>query len=791
MGLAPLLVLLLLLLLLLSLCIGDSTIQICRLPSFHLVATSALDAPSSSFRQYPRKYSLANSKQTTICLFIYSFVYTHQAYSISGIVCHISAHILSASSLIHSFIIRVDEPTSVSICCCLSVRDIDQAGIPNDGAGLATTTATHPHAGHKPHAIAHAAAVAQDVPETGHENANLHMPWRLFHASNGEHTSRPARGQAMHQTIDEEADSIEGEDMSEVETLELDEGGTWFTTTALVTGALNLCSCIYIMLKTWPRANESAALGKANKLSGNSVGVTADHSATTIAASGQVIAGADKTEAVDDAANTARGAAASPHRAANRSDLNAVLACSAPNMSQSDSYCADISSATETALSDGALSRHPHAHVRRMKRASTFDRAKGAAEKIKSAASRGPWRWSATAWNLEAYAESARSSSSTSLATVNSAEDESHSSGSMPLPPNNSYADAAAAGTTPSAPSTARSAEVSHSPVEQAAKHHQHQHQHQHGKRRHQHHHVASRHRFALYTTTTDMALTALVTGGALYASIRGRLPDDGWCRALGLASYALIAMDLALVAFESVLFWSAVSQLAMPLAHWHAEHKDSAAMTEHALTHHSLQELERGSSRSLGRYHWKLWLACTVAPWVLSLSLLPAHGFGWDRYWCFVYNFSAGGKGALAFMVLLHYTVLLIVSLCYIPVLRAARQLPPADKASPQMVQPFDAAAAAAHGECPPANSAGHAHDTLQRRRTEHHRRIVEGAGITLTHLMLQVMHYTPGTLHVAAQFFDYEDLWIYLVAIIFMQSGGLMHALVIGWSEWKERRK
>jgi hypothetical protein len=156
--------------------------------------------------------------------------------------------------------------------------------------------------------------------------------------------------------------------------------------------------------------------------------------------------------------------------------------------------------------------------------------------------------------------------------------------------------------------------------------------------------------------------------------------------------------------------------------------------------------------------------------------------------------------------MILLHYTVLLIVSLCYIPVLRAARQLPPSDhpqsldnnksateckdlKSDQQRLHsPYETHSSSAN---PSSVTFGHTDDALQRRRLRHHRRVVEGAGITLTHLLLQVVHYTPGTLHVAAQFFDYEDLWIYLVAIIFTQSGALMHAFVIGWSEWQESRK
>jgi hypothetical protein len=264
-----------------------------------------------------------------------------------------------------------------------------------------------------------------------------------------------------------------------------------------------------------------------------------------------------------------------------------------------------------------------------MKRASTFGKAIDAAAKIKGAASRGPWRWSAAAWDLEAYAESAYSSSRSSLATINSVEDEDNSFTLQQ--PNNTRAEFSSISLAATAVfNTTTTADAGHlsQPNKRESIHPRHHHHHS------KHRHVASRHRFALYTTTTDMALTALITGGALYAAIRGQLPDDGWCRALGLASYALIAMDLALVAFESILFWSAVSQLTLPLAQYHAGYKSSPGITEQTVAHHSLQELDKGSSRSLGRYHWKLWLACTVAPWVLSLSLLPAHGFGWDSYW-------------------------------------------------------------------------------------------------------------------------------------------------------------
>jgi hypothetical protein len=149
--------------------------------------------------------------------------------------------------------------------------------------------------------------------------------------------------------------------------------------------------------------------------------------------------------------------------------------------------------------------------------------------------------------------------------------------------------------------------------------------------------------------------------------------------------------------------------------------------------------------------------------------------------------------------MVLLHYTVLLIVSLCYIPVLRAARQLPSSPTANDASttalmaanMSPIESSKKAASSATMKDVDLDYPNDVLERRRLAHHREVVEGAGITLTHLLLQVVHYTPGTLHVAAQFFDYEDLWIYVVAVLFTQSGALMHAIVIAWSEWRDNRK
>ncbi|KAI9597236.1 hypothetical protein BDF19DRAFT_412221 [Syncephalis fuscata] len=675
-------------------------------------------------------------------------------------------------------------------------------GVPSDGPGgdpSAVKSTTDPMAGVQ-------AAPSNAEHQVAHENPNAHKPWLLFHLGegaermNGANTLNNGEAQAM---------NSENNGLPEDESLALDSEGMWFVMVALITGGLNLSSCIYIMVKTWPDSSSDSP-SQHPKHGNGAIGIDDDdHSKGKNNQNEQDCY--EQNKSIEHETNAASFSNVvsfptplQPSGKPKRLNFNAVLSTSAPNLSSSR-Y--DDASGISTTCSEGAVLHQRHSLARQMKRSSTLNAAKDAAIKIKSVASRGPWRWSAAAWNLEAYAESEYSNSRTSLVTINSVEssntlsaaDNQNNNGfsNIPLSSDTKPTNAGHLSRDHSTPSLKDETSRKH----EVAQHHRRHHHHS------KHKHVASRHRFALYTTTTDLAITAIVTGGALYASIRGELPSDGWCRALGLANYALIAMDLALVAFESILFWSAVSQLALPLTHYHSmQHKHGLSMTESTAAHHSLQELDHGSSRSLGRYHWKLWLACTVAPWVLSLSLLPAHGFGWDRYWCFVYNYSAGGKGALAFMVLLHYTVLLIVSLCYIPVLRATRQLPHLSESTtatttalPQMSQSENTGSQHRSQTLAKLNAASsnlstttlsHSDELLQHRRLAHHRHVVEGAGITLTHLLLQVVHYTPGTLHVAAQFFDYEDLWIYIVAVAFTQSGALMHALVIGWSEWRERR-
>ncbi|KAI8055904.1 hypothetical protein BDF22DRAFT_315148 [Syncephalis plumigaleata] len=138
------------------------------------------------------------------------------------------------------------------------------------GSEVATASVTHSQRGNKLHTINHNVHGDSDVPDgkgNGNsnpiaaaqgspvENAHAHKPWLLFH-------SKHDNDQSMAHASNAEMNSSEEAEMAEDESLELDEGGMWFTMTALITGAFNFSSCIYIMIKTWPRASTDKSAKK-------------------------------------------------------------------------------------------------------------------------------------------------------------------------------------------------------------------------------------------------------------------------------------------------------------------------------------------------------------------------------------------------------------------------------------------------------------------------------------------------------------------------------------------------
>jgi len=230
-------------------------------------------------------------------------------------------------------------------------------------------------------------------------------------------------------------------------------------------------------------------------------------------------------------------------------------------------------------------------------------------------------------------------------------------------------------------------------------------------------------HRFAFYTSGTDLVLTALVLLNLFYSVIQDHtLRPDAVCQGFGFATFSLINMDCMLVAYEAILSYLAVCAPA--------------------------------ENRKKGRYHWRVWLILIIIPWALSVMLLKSKAFGSDIFWCFVDPTGKAGKTALAFMCAIHYTVLVVVVMTYLPMIAIRAK-------HPQGYQPSEASKARARA-----------------------------AKVTAVHLLVHVLHYTPGTFHAFAGFVGYEPFWVYVMAIVSLQMGAIVHSIVILWAGRSEKR-
>jgi hypothetical protein len=230
-------------------------------------------------------------------------------------------------------------------------------------------------------------------------------------------------------------------------------------------------------------------------------------------------------------------------------------------------------------------------------------------------------------------------------------------------------------------------------------------------------------HRFAFYTSGTDFLLTLMVLLNLFYSMVQDHtLKPKGLCSAFGFSIFSLINMDLVLVAYEAILCYLAV-----------------CAPTE---------------NRKKGRYHWRIWLILIIIPWMISAALLQLGSFGSDIFWCFIVPHQKSGKTALAVMCIIHYTVLVVVGLVYLPMVAIKPKSPPGHK-------PTEVAKARARE-----------------------------AKVTAYHLLVHVLHYTPGTFHAFSGFAGYEPFWIYVFSIVTLQIGAIVHSFVVLWS-WSVERK
>ncbi|KAI9597237.1 hypothetical protein BDF19DRAFT_412222 [Syncephalis fuscata] len=233
-------------------------------------------------------------------------------------------------------------------------------------------------------------------------------------------------------------------------------------------------------------------------------------------------------------------------------------------------------------------------------------------------------------------------------------------------------------------------------------------------------------HKLAFFTTTTDLFVTILVTTSICYSFFTDVLVDGLPCEIIGFAVFALLLMDITLVMFECIVMWMSFSQPRTNVP-------------------------QRTTLQSCSR-----WILFVMVPWVLAAILFPFEAFGQDEFWCFAQVGHKSGKFALAVTVLFHYTILLIVLMCFIPIMRVSRhQRKYGSEAGKTTLSSHEVASNQSNAK----------------------------------HMLVHILHYTPGTLHSIATLCGATTAWLFIVGVAFVQLGAVMHAVLI-WSHERHRR-
>ncbi|RKP27873.1 hypothetical protein SYNPS1DRAFT_26483 [Syncephalis pseudoplumigaleata] len=233
-------------------------------------------------------------------------------------------------------------------------------------------------------------------------------------------------------------------------------------------------------------------------------------------------------------------------------------------------------------------------------------------------------------------------------------------------------------------------------------------------------------HKLAFFTTSTDLVVTILVTASIFYSYFADGLVEGLPCEIIGFAVFALLLMDITLVMFECIVMWMSFSQP--------RSSKPQAS---------TMQSCKR-------------WLLFVTVPWVIASFLFPFEAFGQDEFWCFTQVGHTAGKFAISFTILFHYTVLLVVLMCFIPIMRQSRQQRKyGTKGSHTTLSAHEVAANESNAK----------------------------------HMLVHILHYTPGTLHSIATLSGSNTDWLFIIGVAFVQLGAVMHAVLI-WSHERHRR-
>ncbi|RKP08150.1 hypothetical protein THASP1DRAFT_30047 [Thamnocephalis sphaerospora] len=237
-------------------------------------------------------------------------------------------------------------------------------------------------------------------------------------------------------------------------------------------------------------------------------------------------------------------------------------------------------------------------------------------------------------------------------------------------------------------------------------------------------------HKLAFYTTTADLMITLMVTASVAHSYQIGHMMDGLACNMVGFGVYSIILLDITMVMLECLIMWMAFSN-------------------------------PRRASAGASSRRWLKYLLFFAVPWIIGGSLASFDTFGNDTYWCFVKPQMLSGKVALSIAVLFHYSVLLIVLLCFVPVLYTS-------DAYKKM---------AAESKSTGIGRLDSLADSLRSNRSN------------VKHMLVHIIHYTPGTIHLIASLCGFEHEVLFILGVSFVQLGAVMHAYLI-WSHERHHK-
>ncbi|KAK9766066.1 hypothetical protein K7432_005113 [Basidiobolus ranarum] len=170
-----------------------------------------------------------------------------------------------------------------------------------------------------------------------------------------------------------------------------------------------------------------------------------------------------------------------------------------------------------------------------------------------------------------------------------------------------------------------------------------------------------------------------------------------------------------------------------------------------------------------LGRWDWKVWVACVLSCLIIAIIGIVTKGFGPDMYWCLVNEHTEAGHVFLKLFLGIHYAVLFIVLVCYLGVLFNMVYRPTSHHGHNETQE---------HGKIKRTITVGVQRTLTMRQAVHHHQKHTEHLGMAL---FLHVFHFTPAIIHMILQLKNYHRAWVYVLAAAFIQLGGVLNGFEV----------